>query len=206
MDVGEAEAERPAKRRSFFAELPFLLFWALVVAVLIKTFLVQPFFIPSRSMVPTLLVDDRVMVSKVNYLAGDPERGDIVVFENPWRLDDPEESIPEKVVRAVLEALGIRTSTTDDLIKRVVAVQGDTVEIRGNQLILNGVPQSEPYLAENSGMPDMEARTVPEGHVWMMGDNRSESSDSRVFGPVPEEDIIGEAFVRIWPLNRLGGL
>jgi len=204
--VGEATPEEPAKRRSFFAELPFLLFWALVVAVLIKTFLIQPFFIPSRSMVPTLLVDDRVMVSKVNYRVGEPQRNDVVVFENPWRLDEPDESIPERVVRAVLEALGIRTSSTDDLIKRIIAVEGDTVEIRANQLILNGEPLDEPYLAEGSVMPDMESRTIPSGHLWMMGDNRSESSDSRVFGPVPETDIIGEAFVRIWPLSRLGGL
>jgi len=204
--VGEAAPEEPAKRRSFFAELPFLLFWALVVAVLIKTFLIQPFFIPSRSMVPTLLVDDRVMVSKVNYRVGEPQRNDVVVFENPWRLDEPDESIPERVVRAVLEALGIRTSSTDDLIKRIIAVEGDTVEIRANQLILNGEPLDEPYLAEGSAMPDMESRTIPSGHLWMMGDNRSESSDSRVFGPVPETDIIGEAFVRIWPLSRLGGL
>ena len=204
--MGEAAPEEPAKRRSFFAELPFLLFWALVVAVLIKTFLIQPFFIPSRSMVPTLLVDDRVMVSKVNYRVGEPQRNDVVVFENPWRLDEPDESIPERVVRAVLEALGIRTSSTDDLIKRIIAVEGDTVEIRANQLILNGEPLDEPYLAEGSVMPDMESRTIPSGHLWMMGDNRSESSDSRVFGPVPETDIIGEAFVRIWPLSRLGGL
>jgi len=204
--VGEATPEEPAKRRSFFAELPFLLFWALVVAVLIKTFLIQPFFIPSRSMVPTLLVDDRVMVSKVNYRVGEPQRNDVVVFENPWRLDEPDENIPERVVRAVLEALGIRTSSTDDLIKRIIAVEGDTVEIRANQLILNGEPLDEPYLAEGSVMPDMESRTIPSGHLWMMGDNRSESSDSRVFGPVPETDIIGEAFVRIWPLSRLGGL
>lgn len=204
--MGEATPEEPAKRRSFFAELPFLLFWALVVAVLIKTFLIQPFFIPSRSMVPTLLVDDRVMVSKVNYRVGEPQRNDVVVFENPWRLDEPDESIPERVVRAVLEALGIRTSSTDDLIKRIIAVEGDTVEIRANQLILNGEPLDEPYLAEGSVMPDMESRTIPSGHLWMMGDNRSESSDSRVFGPVPETDIIGEAFVRIWPLSRLGGL
>ncbi|MDH5616583.1 MAG: signal peptidase I [Acidimicrobiia bacterium] len=204
--MGEATPEEPAKRRSFFAELPFLLFWALVVAVLIKTFLIQPFFIPSRSMVPTLLVDDRVMVSKVNYRVGEPQRNDVVVFENPWRLDEPDENIPERVVRAVLEALGIRTSSTDDLIKRIIAVEGDTVEIRANQLILNGEPLDEPYLAEGSVMPDMESRTIPSGHLWMMGDNRSESSDSRVFGPVPETDIIGEAFVRIWPLSRLGGL
>lgn len=206
MHTEEASPEKPAKRRSFLTELPFLLLWALVVAVLIKTFIVQPFFIPSRSMVPTLAVDDRVMVSKLNYVFGEPERGDIVVFENPWRLEEPEESLPEKVVRAVLEALGIRTSTTDDLIKRVVALEGDTIRIEANQVVLNGVPLSEGYLVPDSTMPDMEVRTVPAGHVWMMGDNRSESSDSRVFGPVPIEDIIGEAFVRIWPLDRLGGL
>ncbi len=200
------ESKESGKRRSFFSELPFLLFWALVVAVLIKTFLIQPFYIPSRSMVPTLLVDDRVMVSKLNYKVGDISRGDIVVFLSPWRLDEPNEGIPHRVVRAVLESLGVRTTATDDLIKRVIAVEGDSVEIRNNQVILNGVPQVEPYLADGSVMPDMERRTIPSGDVWMMGDNRSESSDSRVFGPVPVEDIVGQAFVRIWPLGRLGGL
>lgn len=195
--------DRGEKRGSFLLELPGLLLAALVVAVLIKIFLVQPFYIPSESMVPTLLVDDRVMVSKLNYRFGEPQRGDVVVFENGV---DTDESLPEAVVRAVLEALGIRTSGAEDLIKRVVAVAGDEVEIRDNRLLVNDVVAAEPYLADHVDMPNLAPQTVPSGHVWVMGDNRDESSDSRTFGPVPIDSIVGEAVFRIWPLDRLGAL
>ena len=192
-------------QRSFLLELPGLLLAALLVAVVIKTFLIQPFYIPSRSMVPELLVNDRVMVSKVNLWFGDPAPGDIVVFRNPSTPLE-EESVPERVVRAVLEALGIRTNGTEDLIKRVVAVGGQTVEIHDNQVVIDGSPLAEDYLPEGVFMSDMAPRLIPEGQLWMMGDNRNESSDSRVFGPIDEETVIGEAVVRIWPLDRIGGL
>lgn len=192
-------------QRSFLLELPGLLLAALLVAVVIKTFLIQPFYIPSRSMVPELLVNDRVMVSKVNMRFGDPAQGDIVVFRNPSTPLE-EESVPERVVRAVLEALGIRTNGTEDLIKRVVAVGGQTVEISDNQVVIDGAPLAEDYLPEGVFMSDMAPRLIPEGQLWMMGDNRNESSDSRVFGPIDEETVIGEAVVRIWPLDRVGGL
>jgi signal peptidase I len=195
--------EKP--QRSFLLELPGLLLAALLVAVVIKTFLIQPFYIPSRSMVPELLVNDRVMVSKVNLWFGDAVPGDIVVFRNPSTPLE-EESVPERVVRAVLEALGIRTNGTEDLIKRVVAVGGQTVEIRDNQVVIDGTPLAEDYLPEGVFMSDMAPRLIQEGQLWMMGDNRNESSDSRVFGPIDEETVIGEAVVRIWPLDRIGGL
>ena len=194
-----------AEGGSFLYELPGLLLAALVVAVLIKTFLVQPFFIPSGSMLPTLEVDDRVMVSKVNYLVGDVQRQDIVVFENPYRVDE-DESVPEAVVRSVLEALGIRTSPYDDLVKRVVATGGETVEIRDNQLFVDGVAITEPYLQPGTQMADFGPQTVPPGHLFVMGDNRNSSSDGRVFGPIPADDVIGEAVLRIWPLDRVGGI
>jgi signal peptidase I len=188
---------------SFLLELPGLLLAALVVAILIKTFLVQPFYIPSESMVPTLEIDDRVMVSKLSYRFGAVERGDIVVFET-----GPEEemSAPEAVVQAVLDALGIRTSQTEDLIKRVIAVGGDTVEISDNSVVVNGVAVDEPYLNPGTLMADMDARVLEPDELWVMGDNRNESSDSRFIGPVHVDDVVGEAVVRIWPLDRLGGL
>lgn len=195
--------EKP--QRSFLLELPGLLLAALLVAVVIKTFLIQPFYIPSRSMVPELLVNDRVMVSKVNLWFGDPAQGDIVVFTNPATPIEAE-TVPERVVRAVLEALGIRTNGTEDLIKRVVAVGGQTVEIHDNQVLVDGVPLEEDYLPEGVFMSDMAPRLIPEGQLWMMGDNRNESSDSRVFGPIDQDTVIGEAVVRIWPLDRIGGL
>lgn len=190
---------------SFLYELPGLLLAALIVAVVIKTFVIQPFYIPSGSMIPTLEVDDRVMVSKVNDVFGEIERGEILVFENPYRVAE-EESIPEAVVRSVLEALGIRTSPYDDLVKRVVALGGEEIEIRDNQVLVDGFAVDEPYLQPGASMPEFGPQVVPEGHLFMMGDNRNSSSDGRVFGPIPVEDVIGEAVIRIWPLDRLGGI
>ncbi|MEX0667885.1 MAG: signal peptidase I, partial [Acidimicrobiia bacterium] len=112
-------------------ELPILLLVALAVAVIIKTFLVQPFYVPSESMLPTIVVNDRVMISKLNYQFADPQRGDIVVFISPFNDEIDNETLFESVVRHVLEAVGIRTASADDLIKRVVAVGGDTVEVKG---------------------------------------------------------------------------
>jgi signal peptidase I len=201
MEKGKHEKHQ----RSFLVELPGLLLAALLVAVVIKTFLIQPFYIPSRSMVPELLVNDRVMVSKASLWFGEPEPGEIVVFRNP-STPQAEESIPERVVRAVLEALGIRTDGAEDLIKRVVAVGGQTVEIHDNQVVVDGEPLVEDYLPEGVFMSDMAPKFIPEGQLWMMGDNRNESSDSRVFGPIDQETVVGEAVVRIWPLDRIGGL
>ena len=198
------EAAEEEQGGSFLYELPGLLLAALVVAVIIKTFVVQPFYIPSGSMIPTLEIDDRVMVSKINYLVGEIERTDIVVFENPYRVEE-EESVPEAVVRSVLEALGVRTSPYDDLVKRVIATAGETVEIHDNQVFVDGFALSEPYLQAGSNMPDFGPQTIPDGHLFVMGDNRNSSSDGRVFGPIPEDDVIGEAVLRIWPLDRFGG-
>ena len=202
-ETEQTPAEEP--KRSFLSELPFLLLAALVVAVLIKTFIVQPFYIPSGSMIPTLLVDDRVMVSKISYLFGEPERGDVIVFENPY-APEIEESFPEAVVRSTLEALGIRTSVNDDLIKRVIGLGGETIEIRNNQMFIDGVLLEEPYLQTGVAMADFGPRTIAEDELFMMGDNRNESSDGRVFGPIPRDDVIGKAVFRIWPIDRLGAV
>lgn len=177
------------------------------MAVLVKTFLVQPFYIPSSSMEPTIAINDRIMVNKLGYQFGDPQPGDIVVFLNPSLTpEDLEETIPEAVIRSVLEAVGVRTRGSDDLIKRVVAIGGQTVGIDDGSVEINGDPIAEPYIAAGSVMADFETVTVPQGHVFVMGDNRSSSLDSRRFGPVPVEEIVGEAVLRIWPLDRLGGL
>jgi signal peptidase I len=203
MHVSPEPDQKPSSK-SFLLELPGLLLAALVVAILIKTFIVQPFYIPSSSMVPTLEINDRVMVSKLAYKFGDVHRGDIVVFQT-----GPETnlSFPENVVRAVLDALGIRTSGTEDLIKRVIALPSETIEIKDNKVWVDGKPLDEPYAAETD-MEDMPVRKIPEGMIWVMGDHRCRncSSDSRVFGPVDEKDIVGEAVLRIWPLDRISGL
>jgi len=197
--------DKKAAGRTFWKELPILILAALVVAVLIKTFLVQAFFIPSGSMHDTLLEGDRVMVNKLAYRFGDPSRGHIVVFDNPQDGRGDGETIFGALVRHVAESLGL-SSPDSALIKRVVAVGGETVEIRQNRVFVNGVAIEEPYVKEGSRMARYGPLTVPDGHVFVMGDNRSSSTDSRVFGPIPETAIVGRAFVRVWPPSRWGGL
>ena len=184
--------------------MPGLLFTALIIAVVIKTFLVQPFWIPSESMVPTIQVNDRVMVNKLAYQFGEPQRGDVVVFRDP-RQPQLEESLPEAAIRSVLEAVGVRARGKEDLIKRVVGLPGETVEIRSNQILVNGVPLPEPYLPDVS-MPDDGPFEVGTDEVFVMGDNRNASFDSRRFGPVKIEELVGKAFLTIWPLANFGGL
>ena len=179
---------------------------ALAVAVIIKTFLVQPFYVPSESMLPTIEVNDRVMISKLNYRFSDPQRGDIVVFISPFNEEIDNESFLGSVGRHILEAVGVRTASADDLIKRVVGIEGDTIEIKGGYVYVNGLQANEPYLAQPGVMPDFSAVVVPADTVFVMGDNRGVSYDSRRFGAIPEEDLLGEAVVRIWPLSRLGSI
>jgi signal peptidase I len=198
------ETPAPEKKRSFLAELPGLLLTALAIAVIIKTFLIQPFWIPSESMLPTIEVNDRVMVNKLAYKWGDPQRGDVVVFRDP-REEEIEESVPEAVIRSVLEAVGVRTRGRDDLIKRVIGVPGDTIEISANHVVVNGTPLEEPYLEDGTEMPDEGPFQVGEGEVFVMGDNRNASFDSRRFGSVSHDDLVGQAFVTIWPLSHFGG-
>ena len=157
-------------------------------------------------MMPTLVIDDRVLVNKLSYAFGEPEAGDVVVFDSPFGSDAVDESIVEKVTRNVAEALGLRTADAADLIKRIVAVGGDTVEIVDNQVFVNEIAMEEPYLQPGSTMPDMDLTEIPDGHIWVMGDNRNKSQDSRRFGAVSIEGIIGRAFVIVWPFDRWGGL
>ncbi len=163
-------------------ELPIILLISFVLVFgFVRPVIAAPFYVGSESMVPTLKVWDRVLINKLAYDVGEPERGDIVLFENQEGGKEP-------------------------LIKRVVGLPGDTVEVRNGGLVLNGEPQAEPYVNESSRgrQPPYDPRRVPENHYFMMGDNRVRSHDSRYFGPVPEEDLIGEALVRFWPPGRVG--
>jgi signal peptidase I len=185
--------------------LPGLLLTALIIAVLIKTFLVQPFWIPSESMLDTIHVNDRVMVNKLAFQLGEPERGDVVVFRDPAE-PEIEESIPEAVIRTVLEAVGIRTRGRDDLIKRVIGLPGETITISENQVHIDGVAISEPYLPDPVVMPDEGPFTIGDDEVFVMGDNREFSFDSRRFGNIEYDALVGRAFVIIWPVSSFGGL
>ena len=183
-----------------------LLLVAISIAVIIKTFLVQPFYIPSDSMVPTIIENDRVMVSKLSYQFGEPQRGDIVVFISPFNQDIDAESFGEAVLRHIVESVGIRTASADDLIKRVVAVAGDEVSVRDGFLQINGARVEEPYLLEQGIMPEFGPVVVPPDSVFVMGDNRLVSYDSRRFGAISMDRVLGEAVVRIWPPNRFGAV
>jgi signal peptidase I len=200
----QERGEKEDARRSFWRELPVLVLVALVVAILIKTFLVQAFFIPSASMRDTLLEGDRVMVNKLAYRFGDPAPGDVIVFDSPLHEDDGENFV-QAILRNVGESLGL-SSPDSALIKRVIAVGGQTITIRDNTVYVDDVAIDEPYIRTGSRMPDFGPVTVPDDHVFVMGDNRSASQDSRRFGPIAESTIIGKAFVKVWPPGRWGGL
>jgi len=154
---------------------------ALVIALLIKTFLFQAFYIPSESMVPTLKVHDRVLVNKLSYKLHPVHRDDIVVFKAP-KNSDP----------------GI-----DDLVKRVIGLPGESVSGHGGHVYINGQELKEPYLPTPTFTSDFAPVKIPANSYWVMGDNRGNSRDSRVFGTIAKHEIVGRVFVRIWPLSRL---
>jgi signal peptidase I len=171
----------------------------------VRPFVVEAFYIPSESMVPTLRVGDRVLVNKFIYRFTEPERGDIVVFKSVEGGSLPPEENPIERIIGLFRPDGAQEPPREDLIKRVVGVPGDEISVRHGRLFVNGERQREPYL--NKKYPDRSFSapvTVPKGHVFVMGDNRTNSQDSRVFGPVPERNIEGEAFLRFWPLDRIG--
>jgi signal peptidase I len=217
------------QRRSgapFWRELPFLVIVALVLALLIKSFLVQAFYIPSASMENTLQGGnphcdcgaspghpyDRVLVNKLVYDFRSPHRGEVIVFKGPPRWPDESEfSTPSNPIARIFHDVGsviglAPTKGSSDFIKRVIGVGGDTIECRKDVLTVNGHRLTEPYLYPHShecSADDFEGKTVPvpPGDVFVMGDHRDASSDSRVNGPVPVSDVIGRAFVVIWPAS-----
>jgi signal peptidase I len=194
---------------------------ALVVSLIIKTVLVQAFFIPSESMEPTLhgcpgCLDDRVLVNKLTAHIGGVRRGDIVVFHDPnnWLPEATSARGLESRVQNALATIGLAPATTDsDLVKRVIGVGGDTVEGRGGKVYVNGTQLNEPYVFPGNSPSQVNFRvSVPLGKLWVMGDHRDESADSRYHmhdpgnGFVPETDVVGRAFVIVWPLDRVGAL
>jgi signal peptidase I len=171
----------------------------------VRPFVVEAFWIPSASMVPTLQYGDRVLVNKFIYRFTEPERGDVVVFKSVegGRLP-PEKNLIERII-GLFQNDAPAQPARQDLIKRVVGLPGDEISVRKGRLLVNGEPQREPFV--NRKLPDRSfyaPTTVPKDHVFVMGDNRANSQDSRVFGPVPKENIEGEAFLRFWPPDRIG--
>ncbi len=157
---------------------------AVVVAMVFRAFLFQAFFIPSESMEGTLEVDDRVMVNRLSYRLHDVNRGDVIVFSKPESL----------------------SSDIPDLIKRVMALEGETIEGRDNAVYVDGQRVAESYIDPADTIFEFGPITVPAGHVFVMGDNRDDSTDSRVFGAIPVDSITGRAFVIFWPFDRFESL
>jgi signal peptidase I len=198
-------AER--RRRPFWRELPVLLVIALAVAILIKSFLLQAFYIPSESMEPTLDVGDRVLVEKVTYRFQDPQRGDVVVFERDLTAPaSDEKSLWTEVGDSLKGLFGFPVSGNEDFIKRVVGIGGDTVEGRAGGVYVNGDRLEEPYLASGIETSTFGPVRVPPGMIFVMGDNRTNSEDSRVIGPVPDDTIVGKALVILWPPSHASDL
>ncbi|MDP8973485.1 MAG: signal peptidase I, partial [Actinomycetota bacterium] len=172
---------------------PWALFMMVVVAVdlvfgLVRPFVVEPMSVPSASMAPTLEPGDRVLTNKLIYDFADPDRGDLVVFESVDERKD------------------------EEIVKRVVGLPGEEISVQQGALLVNGEPPHEPYLLavqesptnETPGVDSFGPIVVPQNHVFVMGDNRTNSYDSRFFGPVPEENLVGEVSMRFWPPGRLG--
>lgn len=223
-DQPRNKKDRPHSLLTQITELPVLILFAFAIAVLIKTFLVQAFFIPSESMLPTLEIGDRVLVEKLSYRFGEPDRGDVVVFARSVFGEAPDEPWLTDARNFLRELLGLPTGLEEDYIKRIVAVEGDVIAYRGKprQLTIDGEPVAESYLhgGEDLGSGALGERQckalkmeavddgcrVPAGKVFVMGDNRSNSEDSRVIGPIDESKVVGHAFVVLWPPRNFAGL
>ncbi|MER6713490.1 MULTISPECIES: signal peptidase I [unclassified Streptomyces] len=211
-------ARTPKKPRSFWKELPILIGIALVLALLIKTFLVQAFSIPSDSMQNTLQQGDRVLVDKLTpWFGSEPERGEVVVFHDPdnWLAGEP--TTDPNALQTFLSWIGLMPSAEEkDLIKRVIGVGGDTIECKGTgPLTVNGKALDERSYVYAGNTPcsvdDQGGQfkvKVPKGYIWVMGDHRQNSRDSRYnqsdknHGMVPVKDVVGRAIVIAWPINR----
>ncbi|MFV1970618.1 MAG: signal peptidase I [Acidimicrobiia bacterium] len=199
--------EKHKKQLPLWLEFPLLIAAALLIAVLIKTFLFQAFWIPSSSMENTLQIYDRVLVSKLSYEFSDIALGDVIVFDDPRAgFEQPDEDSLERAIRNLKESIGLVTPQSE-FIKRVIGVPGDVVQGRDGAVFVNGVRLDEPYLKNpDAPIPPFDPVDVPEGSLFVMGDNRRASQDSRFFGPIPIDDVVGKAFVIMWPPSRAGGI
>jgi signal peptidase I len=189
----EAEAERPGGRhvrqrnrnwQRFALEWLAVILVAVGVAVAVRAFVFQTFYIPSGSMEPTLMIGDRIIVDKLSYHLHAVGRGDIVVFATP-----PDEVAPPGV---------------KDLVKRVIGLPGETISSADGEVWINGKPLSEPWLPRGVVTTGIRTQKIPADHYFVMGDNRGDSEDSRVFGPISKSLIVGKVVFRIWPLGRIG--
>ncbi|MFH9737495.1 signal peptidase I [Streptomyces roseolus] len=213
-DGAEGTHARPRKQRSFWKELPLLIGIALILALLIKTFLVQAFSIPSESMMNTLKKGDRVLVDKLTpWFGSEPERGEVVVFHDPGGWLETAETPKPNAIQKFLSFIGLMPSAEEkDLIKRVIAVGGDTVSCKeGGKVVLNGKELDETAYLYPGSVPCQDSFgpvKVPQDRIWVMGDNRQNSLDSRFHqelpggGTIANDQVVGRAVVVAWPLTR----
>ena len=208
---GATASSAPARKPlPLWQEAIVLVGTAIVLALLLKTFFLQAFYIPSGSMRDTLEINDRILVQKVSYWFGDVQRGDIVVFDDPahW-LGEEDGAAASNVVTKAMSFVGLYPSG-GHLVKRVVGVGGDSVACRRGNVVVNGVTLDEAaYVTLAPQACDGRWKVeVPSGSLWVLGDNRQNSADSRAHlgdpggGFIPVDDVVGKAFVVVWPLDR----
>ncbi|MGK2959037.1 MAG: signal peptidase I [Acidimicrobiales bacterium] len=206
MSATLSDKSRP---RHLSRELAILVIVALVAVSFVRTFVVQAYYIPSESMVPQLEVGDRVLASKISLRLHDPRRGDLIVFDCPPKAPCPKElegSAVGDLGQWVMESLGVRPPSTDEYIKRVIGIGGEAVQARDGLLYIDGRQLIEPYLPRGVTTSDFGPVEVPKGELWVMGDNRAQSLDSRVFGTIKIDTVVGRAVTRIWPFGRMAFL
>ena len=212
VDAAETASDVQKKPRNgvlrFLGSLPGLILIALVLALVIKGFLFQAFYIPSASMEPTLhgcdsCTGDRIIVNKVPYYFHDPRRGDIIVFSDPHPTATTSRGVVGGFVHWVVQGLGVQHPDNEDFVKRVIGLPGETVWAQGGSVYVNGVKLNEPYLTQRTA--DFPHTAVPQGDLFVMGDNRRDSLDSRSsLGFVPISNVIGKAEIIVWPPSRAG--
>ena len=180
---------------------------AVVIVIVLRALLIQPFYIPSASMVPQLEVNDKIVVSRLSYRLHAPRRGDIVVFDRPpgAALDTGTIGNGHSPLRWVTERLGL-VPRTDEFVKRVIAMPGETVEGHDGHVYIDGRLLVEPYLQPTVRTDPFAPRRVPAGQLWVMGDNRGDSEDSRYFGPIRRGTVVGRAFMKVWPVSNVSFL
>ena len=196
-------AHARTKKIPTIVELPLLALAALVVTLVVKALLAQAFYIPSGSMEPQLREHDRVVVSRTAYKLHDPNRGDIVVFPSP-AITPEEHGFVGRIVDDLLDTLAVGDRGDDELIKRIIGLPGEVVSARDGHVLIDGRVLIEPYLPAGVVTDDFGPVTVPGDHVWVMGDNRGNSHDSRFedIGPIPIDSIVGRAIALVWPPAR----
>jgi signal peptidase I len=155
---------------------------AIVLFLIIKTFFLESRYVPTPSMVPTIQIQDRFLLNKTAYWFKTPERYQIVIFKPP-----------------------AQAGAKDDFVKRIIGLPGETIKVHKGVVYINGKPLEEPYITpDRAPIMEFSSYIIPDDHVFMMGDNRNNSQDSRFWGPLPIENIKGEAWWRFWPVNRMG--